>query len=442
MFCKQRHPESRSIDPVASVVFAGQGRIGSCAALTYHSVNGTYLFLVAYVPSGSRFDCSMNSRLSVSAPGKIILHGEHSVVYGKKAIACAIDARVKIDAAVIPGNRCSLVVNMPAVNFCKFAFDCNDLKTKVADCENYEEIMHIIDNKCCSSLGNKSTSDFTKVAISCILFAYCKTFCCKEANNCTISISVETEIPIGAGLGSSAAFNTSIACIFLLLSQKIQPECSDKFSTLKKKEDLDAINALAYQMERIVHKSPSGIDNSVATFGGAVVFQNGAIRHLEKMPILNLLIVNSKVPRSTKTLVSKVQQYQLHHSSIISPILDSIDAIVSTAELILGKLYDSNGTGDTEILSDWGRLIETNQSLLAALGVSHSSLDKICSISRKFHCPAKLTGAGGGGCVVIFLDLLKHDPESISHLKKELESSGYECSDAAIGGDGLLVKTF
>lgn len=152
----------------------------------------------------------------------------------------------------------------------------------------------------------------------------------------------------------------------------------------------------AFECEKLFHGRPSGIDNSICTYGGAMLFRNGQItERLEQLNGFEIALVYTNVPRNTKQLVAQTSSRRTEFPSVINPIFDSIDAI-SLAQWS----QIQTGSGDYERART---LVTINQSLLTALGAGHSAIDDIVQTAGKFDLASKLTGAGGGGTVFILL---------------------------------------
>lgn len=194
----------------------------------------------------------------------------------------------------------------------------------------------------------------------------------------------------------------------------------------------DSINKYAFLGEKCIHGNPSGIDNLVSTHGGAISYQrNGDTRILNiNMDDTDLLLTYTRVPRSTKTLVSHVKTLHDSMPQIIQPILQSMDTIAVEAETILSQ--DNNS--DTQQL---GQLISINQALLQSLGVSHESIERVRSLSDELAIgPTKLTGAGGGGCTFTLIQ----DKTHLSKFKSILnEDYNFETIETQLGGPGCLI---
>ena len=149
-----------------------------------------------------------------------------------------------------------------------------------------------------------------------------------------LKIQVESiGLPIGAGLGSSAAFSVATAGALLQLHFKMcEPEESWTSERLNSAV-LESINSWAFFGEVLIHGTPSGLDNTTSCYGGMVKFRRtekgNAFDTLKHVPTLNMLLTNTKVPRSTKALVSGVRVLHDAMPQIIQPIFVSIDHITS-----------------------------------------------------------------------------------------------------------------
>lgn len=296
-----------------------------------------------------------------SAPGKIILFGEHAVVYKHPAIAAAIDLRA-ISSISASSEQIS-ILSVPDL-FPKKLFDLNLTPLP----ENLTALKFVIDS-------------LLEVTESC--------------KNPTIEIS--SRIPLSAGLGSSAAVSVSLIAGF------------SKF--LGMDIDLHEINKLAYETEKIIHSFPSGIDNTISTYGGGILYENGVMKELSFQLSSNyIVIINSLIPRNTKDLVESVRKKYEKNPSAIQGIFHNIHNIVIDAEKALKA-------GD---LAQIGELMSSNHQLLRDLGVSHRTLDEIVKIlDEKRALGSKLTGAGGGGCVISLFDDYHRATEVVELMKEK-----------------------
>jgi len=239
-------------------------------------------------------------------------------------------------------------------------------------------------------------------------------------------------------LGSSAAFNTSLALGLLEFFE--ENFSSDSFS----EEKLAIINKYSFEVEKIMHGTPSGIDNSTSTYGGVIAFTAGNINHIASIPPLRILITNTNVARNTKLLVQKVGTLCSTYPKIAEPLLDSVHTISQT---ILEKFRnyaihrdknddDGNSIKNVEVFME--NLMAVNHHILGALGVGHKVLDDVYHESAKFGLFTKLTGAGGGGCAYTLIRS-SVDPGTVSTLVQNLKEMGFECYEAEIGAKGAQV---
>jgi mevalonate kinase len=192
-----------------------------------------------------------------------------------------------------------------------------------------------------------------------------------------------------------------------------------------------------------IHGNPSGVDNTVATQGKAVVFQRTdyakppKVKPLWNFPELPLLLVDTKQPKSTAVEVAKVGALKKAHPQITESILNAIDKVSEgAAEVISRDDFDSE---EMASLEDLGKLMTINHGLLVALGVSHPRLERIRElVDHEGIGWTKLTGAGGGGCAIT---LLKPDvsQERMRRLEETLKKENYRKFETTLGCDGVGV---
>lgn len=375
----------------------------------------------------------MPMEVIVSAPGKVILHGEHAVVYGKPAIAASLGLRSYIHLLSTEDDKVNVVLPAISLEQCWTVtelqniadINCVDIsKKEVLD----ENVLASI-----SALIDTDIKDSLPIVQATTAFLYLYTaICSKHRKLPSLKIILTSKLPIGAGLGSSASFSVCLVTALLLQQQLISAPVQIDHVQKWKEEDLELINKWAFQGERIIHGNPSGIDNSVATFGGAIRFQTGEITKLKMIAKLRILLTNTKVARSTKVLVAGVKDRCTKLPEIMTPIMDATRAVVDKCQMLFesGKVTEN----DYQALEE---LIDINQHLLQAMGVSHVTLDKICQLTSKYRLHSKLTGAGGGGCA---FTLLRPDTENeVSASVKDLEAEGFTCFETEVGSTGVTV---
>ncbi|CAH1765791.1 4652_t:CDS:10 [Entrophospora sp. SA101] len=386
----------------------------------------------------------------VSAPGKVILFGEHAVVYGKSAIAGCLDGlrtyiifEKRLDG-YIELNLPDLELGHPLLWPISAFTSMKKYSSKGGNCDDEplfnEELFQAI--KPFVHEGNKRNEDEQKldhlqqVAASAFLYLFASIED-KRALWSGISIYVSSDLPVGAGLGSSATYSVCLATGLLLVLGHISIPNNSSNQDDEKTDTSAAklINQWAYQAEKVIHGRPSGIDNSVATYGGAVLYKSGKIEPIKDFHSIRFILTNTKVPRNTLTQVANVRIRHDKFPQIIDPILDAIENISVSLKEILKKL---DKIDISEFYEKIGEFIDINHHLANSLGVGHHSLDKICEITADYKLHSKLTGAGGGGCA---LTLIREDV-SDSELSKviiSLESIGYKCYISNVGGPGVGV---
>jgi len=193
-----------------------------------------------------------------------------------------------------------------------------------------------------------------------------------------LNIQVNSDIPVASGLGSSSAVSVStVASVGEAIG-----------ISLSREEILD----LSSTAEKSVHKNPSGIDIAIATYGGTILYerQKGMTR-IEDTPNLALVIGNTGITRNTGSLVEAVRQRRDRLPSTINPLIVAAESLTRSA---VDALRDRD-------LVKLGELMDVSQGLLAAVGTSCIELDRLVYAARRAGAlGAKLTGAGGGGCMI------------------------------------------
>ncbi|MGD2106340.1 MAG: mevalonate kinase [Nitrosopumilaceae archaeon] len=307
-----------------------------------------------------------------SAPGKVILFGEHFVVYGVKAILCAIDKRITVTAEKIPEDVISI-------------------KSTIGN-------LRAIKNKPITEI-NGPLRPFYYLANKIIK---------KYEYDSGIQITVDSEIPLGVGLGSSSACCVASAAAI-----------SGVFDKIPK----DEILQLAIDAEKTIFPNTSGADCTVCTYGGIMQYdkQNGHLK-LDYKPNFHLVIANSKIEHSTKDVVSKVNQFKEKNEERFSQMCKEESELVGN---VLDFLENNN-------LKKIGTSIKKNQGFLESIGVSNEKLREMIELANKSSFGSKITGAGGGGCIIALAD-----ETNVENILSKLQKNNYECFSAKIDFKGL-----
>ncbi|KAL0685880.1 hypothetical protein Bca4012_052728 [Brassica carinata] len=370
------------------------------------------------------------------APGKIILAGEHAVVHGSTAVAAAIDLYTYVTLRIplqSDENNDRLTLQLKDLSL-EFTWSVARLK---------EGIAYDSSNVSPSTLASCSSQTLKSIAvlveeqnipeakiqlssgISTFLWLYTSILGFIPA-----TVIITTELPYGSGLGSSAAFCVALTAA-LIASSSSDKTRGDGWSSLDE-TNLELLNKWAFEGEKIIHGKPSGIDNTVSAYGNMIKFCSGEITRLKSNMPLRMLITNTKVGRNTKALVSGVSERAVRHPEAMNSVFNAVDSISKEVAAIIQTKDEMSVTEKEERVKE---LMEMNQGLLESMGVSHSSTDTVIQTTHKHKLTSKLTGAGGGGCVLTLLPTRT----VVDKVVQELESSGFQCFTASIGGNGAEI---
>lgn len=280
---------------------------------------------------------------TATAPGKIILFGEHAVVYGRPAIAAPVSqvqARAVVSAAPRRPSG-EVLIQAPDIG----------LESRLVDLPGEHPLVYVVH-------GVFAALGLTRPLA------------------CTIRIT--STIPVAAGMGSGAA--VSVAIIRALSAFLGQPLPDER------------VSALAYEVEKIHHGTPSGIDNTVITYALPVYFMRGkAIQSLQLAQPFTLVIGDSGVPSPTAIAVGDVRRLWQANPAQYEAIFDEIGRTVEAARSAI----------EAGRLDELGRLMDENQDLLSQIGVSSPELERLVQAARSAgSLGAKLSGGGRGGNMI------------------------------------------
>lgn len=317
---------------------------------------------------------------SASAPGKVILFGEHFVVYNSKAIVAAIN------------RRC----------FARAYFRGNANTRIISEIISYD--------------GKSATSD-EKDLIS-PLSKFCNALLSESSSDTGPEIHIKSELPIGAGLGSSAAFCVAIAGV---LRPVLMCKPKKRISDVDKKWVFEK----ALQGERSIHLKSSGVDCYVSTYGGLVDFAGLTKTTPIRYQSLPLFLINTRIPHETSKLVSHVRRFSQNRAEQFEELVDDATAICSSAAKAL-----AHGS-----LEELGLLMNENQKLLREIGVSNKEIEKVISVCMKCgSLGAKITGAGGGGSILVLAR-----PQTVAALNASITRLGLCLEAIGIEKKGLMI---
>lgn len=377
---------------------------------------------------------SEEMEVKARAPGKIILAGEHAVVHGSTAVAAAIDLytyvtlRLPLQSAAENNDRLTLQLKDLSLEFSwsvsrlKEVIPCDSSTSSPASCsgETLKSIAVLVEEQ-----NIPEEKIWLSSGISTFLWLYTSIRGFSPA-----TVIITTELPYGSGLGSSAAFCVALTSA-LIASSILDKTHHEGWSSLDE-TNLELLNKWAFEGEKIIHGKPSGIDNTVSAYGNMIKFCSGEITRLQSNMPLRMLITNTKVGRNTKALVSGVSERTVRHPDAMKSVFNAVDSISKELAAIIQSKDQNSVTEKEESIKE---LMEINQGLLQSMGVSHSSIDTVIRTTLKHKLTSKLTGAGGGGCVLTLLPT----GTVVDKVVEELESSGFQCFTASIGGNGAEI---
>ncbi len=315
---------------------------------------------------------------TASAAGKAILLGEHAVVYGRPAIAVPLsDVRVTVHVNPLPQGQ---VPQGTGITICAADLGQRFGLQEPCDAEAAPALR--------ATIGN--TLAHLGVPI-------------EEAH---FELVIRSSIPIARGLGSGTAVATAIVRALAAHYGRSLPVAE--------------VSQLAYRTEILLHGTPSGLDNTVVAYEEPVYFIRGqppaALRFAAPV---HLLIADTGIPSRTRDTVARVRQRWLADRTCYEGIFDEIGAAVEAARrAIEGPLA---GAG----LPLLGQLMSHNHSLLQRLGVSCAELDRLVDAALSAGAlGAKLSGGGGGGCMVALLGPLGGEGPTADTVRGALSAAG------------------
>jgi hydroxymethylglutaryl-CoA reductase len=222
-------------------------------------------------------------------------------------------------------------------------------------------------------------------------------------------IEVFPDVPRGMGMGGSAALAVAIV---RALDIHYRLGLTD-----------EQVNDLAFQSEQIAHGQPSGIDNTLATYGKPLVYRKGSPPLVELLNIpqpLSLVVGRTRTEGLTAKTVQRVREARARQPKLYDKIFDDIDALVLQA---IAAVRDAD-------VATLGELMNVCQGLLNALQVSTPELERLIGIARRAGAlGAKLTGGGGGGAIIALCD------GNAERVHRAMERQGFRAMTLTVGNE-------
>ncbi|KAE9414981.1 hypothetical protein Angca_003699, partial [Angiostrongylus cantonensis] len=320
------------------VILALDSPGGSCSRASNHA-------------SPMRNLSSAHGGLYLSAPGKIILFGEHAVVYGRTAIAGSIDLRTYVSLFTSADGR--IYLSLPDLSVEKTWLLKDLLKAADRLAAEYPveedqppplELLVPIARKLSGSCEDQcGVQHLAILAFWYLLLGVAH----RKRDILAVKTTVRFKLPSCVGLGSSGAYCVCIATALLQTTGLIPSPSivTDEDGSLTwEDQHLDMIRKWATAAESLIHGRASGLDAAVCTYGGVASFKPGTrIQHLRNLPDLRVILVNSKVERNTSRMVQTVKERLKKFPDVVEGIFTSIDAISREAAKILHRPPEENG---------------------------------------------------------------------------------------------------
>lgn len=303
------------------------------------------------------------------APAKVILTGEHFVVYGVSAIVGAVNIHSRATVSWRRDGR--IAATSSPVRYAASFVDEHS-----------------------NALQGGRTAQTLLQPICRAALSVLEQFASRRQG---LNVHIHSDIPVGVGLGSSAAVAVStIAATMRLLRRKLNRE---------------VIIRLAFDSERLIHGIPSGIDQTISTFGGVIIYKKE--KPFQRLPLRHgfpIIVGNTGRIRSTGTIVSKVRAFLAERDRLAQQIMRSAESISRRASAALRQ-------GNMMKL---GELMNQNHELLRQIEVSTRQLDRLVMAAREAGAfGAKLTGAGGGGCMIAVVS-----PDHTRNVMQAIKAAG------------------
>ncbi|MFK7991047.1 MAG: mevalonate kinase [Sandaracinaceae bacterium] len=294
--------------------------------------------------------------------GKVILLGEHAVVYGTPALAAGIERGVW--ASATPADTTTLSIAPWDV-----------------------------------TLRPGGNEDLAR-ALTAVWEAH-------PVSLPPLRIRADVALPAGAGLGCSAALGVAV---IRAIDAAVDHAASDA-----------EVAERGLVWEHVFHGNPSGVDNTMAAHGGVAVFQRGEpLAPVQVRHPLTLVVGNSGHASSTKEMVAEVARQRGRDVARFDKTLESITILVRNARLAIQD-------GDLAAL---GQLMDLNHTLMSGLMVSTTALEEMCAAARDAGARgAKLTGAGGGGCMIALTE-----PAGAENVREAIVKTGHDAFVTEVGG--------
>ncbi|XP_025270421.1 mevalonate kinase-like [Camponotus floridanus] len=382
-------------------------------------------------------------KFKVSAPGKMILCGEHVMMYGKHVVAASLDLRTTLKfIELIDDPRNIIKIEFPDVNLSlnlslelilNFFFTDNFLPLIEDDIELYKYVQYFI------TLNGLWRTYQQRYSLQIFLFLFLHIAHQEQLDIKSFHVHLATQLPINAGFGSSTSFAICLAACFLHWSY-LQKGTHNDFDDY----ELEKIMLYVTTCEKIVPNYMFGIDNNVCIYGQVLKAQyqnplNCNVKLLQ-VPRIKILLIDSRIRQNKFEQMMRMAQMKRSDPDESDYFLRTIDKISKRTCTRLVAINNSQNNNNLQQLYDSYRLlgisILSNQTILYRSGLSHPELDTICLIARNYGFVGKLTGFDG----YAYIPLPPNTPrENIINISRHLIMEGFTVRMTSVSCNGVKL---
>jgi len=326
-----------------------------------------------------------------SAPGKIILFGEHFVVHGTKAILAAIDKRVTVTTTTT--KKQTLKINSQLGTFEIPMYNDGSHRNDVQALA-YAARCGVKDQKFAQIKSEFRPFVYLVASLTRIDMEY-RLALTKSWEALGLEITIDSDIPVGVGLGSSSACCVAAAASLSAIFRKAIGRDRLKYlikslnaeDVFQENETRTILN-LAIKAEQTIFPDTSGADCTVCTYGGMIEYPS--IEKIDNAFDLNLVIANSMIPHNTKNSVEKVNKFKENDEERFSQLCDLETKLIGE---VITAMKNNDATA-------FGLKMSENQKYLEEIQISNYTLRDMISSLKEISLGTKITGAGDGGCII------------------------------------------
>ncbi|CAL1688575.1 unnamed protein product [Lasius platythorax] len=384
----------------------------------------------------------------ISAPGRIVLSGEHAMLYQKRTIMASLDRRTTLKFCELPDEQkiikiefteVNLSLNVPLKKVRNFLF-CDDMNNIISNNIRLTKyVKHFI------TLNGMWSTNEQRFSLK-LFFLLLSAFVYHEKLEIRpFHVNVTTELSISGGLGSSTSFGVCLTACFIHWT-RLQKGAHDDFD----KNDLEKIRLYTTIYEEYIQDFTFPMDIHVCIYGKIVNFQCNTCERTDVWPMdvpkIKILLIDTNICQNNRERLRRMAELKHSQSKYANHRLNKIDEITRKICKKLDEIITShknpNPTSTSLILqatayAELQELIQENQRILRISSLSHPTLDNICSIAQSYGFAGKLTGFRGGFVYILLPPSTQE--EQIRNLSTELEAKGFNVTTTSVSCSGMKI---